>query len=257
MLRKEMPVARRQCASVLVARDGCLHTRARRPEFSEKQHMKQADIPLHPARMAAMLRAGVLAIVPGDIGLNANECPTVWGVMMELGIADVVASLVVLADGSVSVYLSDGEGVIGCGLHPDVRAAAAKMLQVAGRAEAQCVRVDTYPMPKTDQVRFYLLTTRGILGGEASRVELDDGAVDLAELYYAGHGVIGMVELLGAGVDLVDEMRLAEMASLNELSAGIEPRNESGQPGMQQFKARGRGCRILPYVGTVARRSQN
>lgn len=219
--------------------------------------MKKADTPLHPANMTAMLRAGVLAITPEDIGCSAPDCPMVWGVMMELGIADVVASLVVLADGSVSVYLSDGEGVIGCGLHPDVRTAALKMLHVAGRAVNQCVAVDAYPMPCPDQVRFYLLTMHGILGGAAARADLDDGAVDLAELYYAGHGVIGMVELLGAGVDLVDEMRLAERASLNELSAGGEQRNESAQPGMQQFKTRGRGCRILPYVGTVARRSQN
>lgn len=214
--------------------------------------MKPADTPLHPARMTAMLRAGVLAIVPEDIGLSRAECPTVWGVMMELGIADVVASLVALADGSVSVYLSDGEGVIGCGLHPDVRTAAAKMLQVAGRATAQCLPVHTYPMPETDQVRFYLLTDRGVLGSMAWRAELDDGAVDLAELYYAGHSVIGMVELLGAGVDLVDEMRLAEMATLNELNSA-----EVGSTGLQEFKTRGRGCRILPYVGTVVRRSQN
>jgi hypothetical protein len=208
--------------------------------------------------MTAMLRSGVLALEPEDIGLSASECPMVWGVMMELGIADVVASLVVLVDGSVSVYLSDGEGVIGCGLHPDVRTAAAKMLRVAGAAAALCAPVDSYPLPHPEQVRFYLLTPHGILGGEASRVTLDEGAVDLAELYYAGHGVIGMVELLGAGVDLIDEMSLAEMASLNEMNeAGIEQRNESGQTGMQQLKARGRGCRILPYVGTAARRSQN
>ncbi len=208
--------------------------------------------------MTAMLRAGVLAITPEDIGLSPTNCPGVWGVMMELGIDEVVASLVVLADGSVSIYLSDGQGVIGCGLHPDVRTAAAKMLQVAGQAVSQCVPMDSYPMPRSERVRFYLLTCAGILGAEAARAELDDGAVDLAELYYAGHGVIGVVELLGAGVDLVDEMRLAEMASLNGTSeADMEMRIESGQPGMQQFKARGRGCRILPYVGTVARRSHN
>lgn len=220
--------------------------------------MKNSAAPLHPARMTAMLRAGVLSIVPEDIGLNAADCPTVWGVMMELGIADVVASLVVLVDGSVSVYLSNGEGVIGCGLHPDVRTAASKMLQVAGRAVTQCTSVDSYPMPPPDQVRFYLLTTRGILGGMAARAELDDGAVDLAELYYAGHGVIGMVELLGAGVDLVDEMRLAEMASLNDRhDSDSAPQGEAGRTGLQEFKARGRGCRILPYAGTVVRRSHN
>jgi hypothetical protein len=202
--------------------------------------------------MTAMLRAGVLAIAPEDIGLNPADCPRVWGVMMELGIAEVVASLVALADGSVSVYLSNGEGVIGCGLHPDVRAAAVKMLDAAEGVVSRCIPMDSYPMPGNDRVRFYLLTSAGILGADAARVELDDGAVDLAELYYAGHGVIGMVELLGAGVDLVDEMRLAEVASLSELHGG-----DSDRSGLPEFRTRGRGCRILPYAGTVARRSHN
>jgi hypothetical protein len=175
--------------------------------------------------------------------------------MMELNDAGVVVSLVALLDGSVSVYLSDGGGVIGCGLHPDVRVAAAKMLQVAEQVADECVPTDRYPAPTDQQGRFYLLTTQGVLSGTADRAELDEGAEPLAELYYAGHGVIGMVELLGAGVDLIDEMRLAETAAQREASpVGTDVESRIG---VQEFKARGRGCRILPYVGTVARRSQN
>jgi hypothetical protein len=217
--------------------------------------MKKFDAPLDPVKMTAMLREGVLAIGPEDIGLTSGDCPRVWGAMMELGDAGVVVSLVVLADGSVSIYLTDGGGVIGCGLHPDVRVAAAKMLHSAEQVVAQCVPTDLYPMPNEHQVCFYLLTSQGVLRGTADRAELDEGAVALAELYYAGHGVIGMVELLGAGVDLVDEMRLAENASRREAdAAGKEGDNCTG---VQEFKARGRGCRILPYVGNVVRRSRN
>jgi hypothetical protein len=219
--------------------------------------MKKADAPLDPAGMTAMLRAGVLAIGPEDIGLTDATCPRVWGVMMELAEADIVVSLVALVDGSVSVYLSDGGGVIGCGLHPDVRVAAAKMLNVAEQVISQCAPVDCYPKPAEHQVRFYLLTNQGVLSGAAGRAELDEGAVALAELYYAGHGVIGMVELLGAGVDLVDEMHLIENAACREANAaGVDGAGES-RTGVQELKARGRGCRILPYVGNVARRSQN
>ncbi|MGE0115492.1 MAG: hypothetical protein AB7T07_11515 [Steroidobacteraceae bacterium] len=213
--------------------------------------MKKVDAPLDPAGMTAMLRDGVLAIGPEDIGLNPTDCPQVWGVMMELGEADVVVSLAALVDGSVSIYLSDGAGVIGCGLHPDVRLAAIKMLHVAEQAAGLCTPATEHPMPGANQVCFHLLTTHGILTGEASRAELDDGEAELAELYYAGHGVIGLVELLGAGVDLIDEMRLAQ--------AGAQSGSQTGQEsaGNQEFKARGRGCRILPYVGNVVRRSQN
>ncbi len=221
--------------------------------------MKKMDAPLDPAKMTAMLRDGVLAIGPEDIGLTDANCPDVWGVMMELGDAGVVVSLVALVDGSVSVYLSDGGGVIGCGLHPDVRLSAAKMLRVAEQAVSQCEPTDQYPAPADGEVRFYLLTNQGVLSGTAERTELDEGAVALAELYYAGHGVIGMVELLGAGVELIDEMRLAENAAQRDATAtGTDiDANVAGRIGIQEFKARGRGCRILPYVGNVVRRSQN
>ena len=218
--------------------------------------MKNMDAPLDPAKMTAMLRDGVLAIAPEDVGLTTATCPPVWGAIMELAEAGVVVSLVALLDGSVSVYLSDGSGVIGCGLHPDVRAAASKMLRVAEQVADQCEPTEHHPAPFDHQVRFYLLSNQGVLGAVAERTELDEGAEALAELYYAGHGVIGMVELLGAGVDLVDEMRMAETAAQRD--AGDNARADVEQRiGVQELKSRGRGCRILPYVGSVARRSQN
>ena len=204
--------------------------------------MKKFVAPLDPAKMTRLLRDGVFALGAADIGLAESDTPPVWGIVMEWCQAEVVVSLVTLVDGSVSIYLSDGAGVIGCGLHSDVRAAAAKMLRLAEPAMGCCAPAGEQPLPGDDRVFFYLLTREGVLGGSADRVELDEGAVDLAELYYAGHGVIGMVELLGAGVDLVDEMRLAEADTA---------------PSTQSPRTRGRGCRILPYVGNAVRRSQH
>jgi hypothetical protein len=214
--------------------------------------MKNMDAPLDPAGMTAMLRNNVLTLRPMDMGLVAEQCPPVCGAMMEIVEAGITVSLVALLDGSVSVYLSDGTGVIGCGLHPDVRAAAAKMLRVAGQVVEECALSDQKSAPSAHQAHFYLLTTQGVLRGAADRAELDEGAVPLAELYYAAHSVIGLVELLGAGIDLLDEMRLAEASVQRDAGANAEVRIEA-----QQLKTRGRGCRILPYVGTVARRSQN
>jgi len=226
--------------------------------------MTKAIAGLEPATVTALLRAGALAIKPQDIGLHSADCPPVWGLIMELGFADAVASLVVLIDGSVSVYLSDGGGVIGCGLHPEVRSLAARMLKVAQNAVANCEPMSSYPMPGDSQVCFYLLTLGGIVGAQASKFALDEGAVELTELYYAGHSLIDIIELLGAGVDLVDEMRLAQSAitiagreAVNDAdvngTAGIDI---SGSP-LGEFKARGRACRILPYAGNAARRWRN
>lgn len=166
---------------------------------------------------------------------------------MELAEGEVKASLVALADGSVSIYLSDGGGVIGCGLHPDVRVAAAKLLDVAQSALDLCAPTELHPLPTDSQVYIYLLTRQGVMMGQATRAALDEGEVGLAEIYYAGHGLISTVELLGAGVDLVDEIHLAEDGARKDALAS----------NAQELKSRGRGCRILPYAGNVVRRSHN
>lgn len=209
--------------------------------------MKKAVAPLDPAKMAAMLRDGVLVLQPADIGLTPAECPALWGLMIELGYPELNASLVILADGSVSLYMSDGSGVLGCGLHPDVRAAALRLLQLAATHLPHThVQSGAFPPPAGDEVAFCFFTVDGHRAARVSRAALDEGEVELAELYYAVHGLIGLIELLGAGVDLGDEIQFARSAVLNAAGADAQ--------GATPLHSRGRGCRILPYVGDAARR---
>jgi len=213
--------------------------------------MKNNEAPLEPAAISAMLRNNVFNLKIEDIGLTREKSPLVWGVMMELGYQDVVVSLVALADGSCSVYLSDGSGAVGCGLYSEVRQSAANMLTVAQRMLSQCQPTIVYPVPVESQARFYLLTGKGVYTTNASRHEMDEGAKEIAELYYAGHSVIGMIELLGAGVDIVDEMRLTQA----ELSKPNTDTDTSGAHATS--RSRGRTCRILPTAGSAVRRWHN
>jgi hypothetical protein len=213
--------------------------------------MKNNEAPLEPAAVAAMLRNNVFNLKPEDIGLTREKSPLVWGVMMELGYQEMVISLVALADGSCSVYLSDGSGAVGCGLYSEVRQSAANMLNVAQRMLSHCQPTIAYPVPAESQVRFYLLTSQGIFSTEASRHDMDEGMSDIAELYYAGHSVIGMIELLGAGVDIVDEMRMAQA----EIA---QPNTDTDTSGAHSTtRSRGRTCRILPTAGSAVRRWHN
>ncbi len=212
--------------------------------------MKNNEAPLEPAAVTTLLRNNIFKLKIEDIGLTHSAAPLVWGVMMELGYQDVVVSLVVMADGSCSVYLTDGTGIVGCGLYSEVRQAAANMLSIAQRMVPQCHSTVAFPLPTESRAQFYLLTSQGVLNAEAARYDLDEGATDLAELYYAGHTIIDMIELLGAGVDIVDEIHLAE-AELEQQSA------EAGSGTHAAARSRGRTCRILPTVGSAARRWHN
>src|SRR5262245_35823520 len=98
--------------------------------------------------VVAMLRASVLKLVPSDIDLKI-ETSSIFGLVIETAYPDAVASLTVLADGSVSLYVSDGTGCVGCGAHRDVRSAAAKLLAVAESNVALTIPTDDtdYPPP--------------------------------------------------------------------------------------------------------------
>src|SRR5918999_4199616 len=85
-----------------------------------------------PENMFERLRDQVLSVRPDELALAATrERPHVWAALMEWGIDDELAMLVTIADGTVSLYLSSGGGVIGSGADDNVRRAAAAFLDAA------------------------------------------------------------------------------------------------------------------------------
>jgi hypothetical protein len=82
------------------------------------------------AEVYAGLRNGLLTAKAETTGLKpaANE---VWGVMMEIGYSKAVASLVAVADGTVSLYFSNGGGIIGLGPHPGPQCVGKELIVLA------------------------------------------------------------------------------------------------------------------------------
>ena len=76
----------------------------------------------NPAEMSQQLRAEALARSAQDLGLSSSpEDPTVFGILMETGYPEAVATLAVFVEGSTSLYFSSGGGIIGAGEHDSVR----------------------------------------------------------------------------------------------------------------------------------------
>ena len=68
------------------------------------------------------LRQQILTLAPATVGLAPSPLhPHVYGGLMEMGIGDAVATLVVVADGTTSFYFSTGGGIIGAGVHETVK----------------------------------------------------------------------------------------------------------------------------------------
>ena len=58
------------------------------------------------------LRNQVISLDPSKIGLKPDESNPIFGILMETGYKDAVVSLSAIGDGTVSLYFSNGGGII-------------------------------------------------------------------------------------------------------------------------------------------------
>jgi hypothetical protein len=147
-----------------------------------------------PAEPYVGLRQQVLTVDAGQLGLAPTmDRPHVWGVLMETGYPEAVATLVVLADGTTSLYFSNGGGVIGAGTHDVVRAAGDEFLLATEAHVGGFTAASAMPLPDIGCVRFYVRTFEGTLTAEASEDDLGEDRHGLSPLFHAGHAVISAV----------------------------------------------------------------
>ena len=135
----------------------------------------------------------MLSLDPATVGLQPSvDLPRVWGVLMEMGFPDGAATIVSLADGTTSLYTSEGGGVIGGGEHAPVAAASRRFLVEAegtetGLSPAESTNVD---LPPAGIVSFVVLGYSGTQIGAADEDELASMQHPLSHLYAAGQDVI-------------------------------------------------------------------
>jgi len=149
------------------------------------------------------LREQVFSAKPADLGLKPTSAGSVWGLVMETGYPEAVVTLVTLSDGTVSLYFSNGGGIIGLGPHEGPRKAAENLLSFAPQYIANCTKTESYPLPKKGATRFYILTYVGVFTAEVPEDELGYNRHTLSPLFHKAHDVI-------AEARKVDEAREAE-----------------------------------------------
>lgn len=181
----------------------------------------------------AALRQRVLRLKPEEIGLTPRpyeSSPTVWGVLIETAHPDAVATLVVLVDGSVSLYVSNGTGCIGCGSQREVRQAGTDLLELAASALPLTVATDDIELPPPGAVRFYLFTRDGLHCTQTGLEDINKVDERLGRLYFCGQRVLTTIERVGAGQSLAQEIQLA-VSSIDGKSSGVQDSSQDNEPG--------------------------
>jgi hypothetical protein len=118
------------------------------------------------ADQAAALREGVLSRRMLQ-GLPPSAPDAIRGVVMDWNVSGAIATLVAIDDGSVSLYLNPGGGIIGAGTHAPVASAAVTFRNEGTRQRASFRSTSAYPPPVPDAVTFYLLTDSATLTSQS------------------------------------------------------------------------------------------
>ena len=149
-----------------------------------------------PAEVSSDLRSMVLGLTPKEIGLSQeSSAGSVWGVVMETGMERGYYTLVVLADGTTSLYFSNGGGIIGAGEHESVREASQEFLAAGNSSAHAAASAPSTAPPANGATTFFFLTFDGLRSYTAPEGELGEKRDQLAPLFHAGHAVITQLRL--------------------------------------------------------------
>jgi hypothetical protein len=119
-----------------------------------------------------------------------------WCSVVDFGQPTGTATLVCIADGTVSLYASRGGGVLRAGGHEAVWSTAVRLLEAAGGAVPFLRIVDEPPpIPPAGRVGITVRTFDGMLSDEVAEETLQRGRHVLSPLYAAAQDVLTEIRL--------------------------------------------------------------
>jgi hypothetical protein len=140
------------------------------------------------------LREKALRVKPSEIRLRPTaSLPRVYGVMMETGYPEGCSTLVALADGTASLYLGSGGGVIGGGDHRKIAKASRAFVLATEKALDRMPPSEGERLPPDGRVIIRALAYRGNRAVEAPEDDFGYDRHELSPVFHAGHEVITQI----------------------------------------------------------------
>ena len=143
------------------------------------------------------LRYHALTIQREQVGIPTPPPDSpVWAVLMETGHPKVTETLALVSDGTSSVYMSDGDGVIGGHGYENVRKANAEFMRLANLAWHHFQPTEAFSIPQVGYTVFYARTDAGVLVCGGTQESLIRGEHVLSELFQAGHEALTQLHII-------------------------------------------------------------
>jgi hypothetical protein len=160
--------------------------------FGRKRRAERSS----PAEVYTGLRAQVLALTREQLGDAVPRDAPILALLMETGYPEAVATLVAVADGSSSLYFSNGGGIIGAGTHATVAEASKRWLEAAVESLTELIAITHAPLPGEGMTQFAAVTGEGLRGTVAPEEELGKSRHRQSPLFHGGQDVITQIRLV-------------------------------------------------------------
>jgi hypothetical protein len=164
--------------------------------------------PYEVADVYSGLRGQILKLSDKDISQLKGK--PVWAVLVEMGRPNAAVTVLAVADGTASLYFSNGGGMIGLGEHANVRPKSLKLVELATTEVKKMKKVEAFPLPNPGEVRFYVVTPDGVLSASTTEAKLEDRSHEFHSLFSQTH-------------ELITEMRIADQKRQAEQDGGGQP----------------------------------
>ena len=112
------------------------------------------------------------------------------GLVTDIAYDEGIVTIVCLDDGSTSMYTNHGGGIIGAGEHEHVAAVTQRVIDLAQGHCEELVPTEDESVPTAGDVKFFLLSPRGLLSVTADEIELDSRNHSLSPLFFAIQDVV-------------------------------------------------------------------
>lgn len=119
----------------------------------------------------------------------------VYALLMETGYEDAAVTIIAAADGSASMYFSNGGGLIGVGEYEQVREVVLETLSELGNYSSNLEKTETFPLPDFGRTRFYAVTDQGVLTADAANDVLGNEKHELSPLFHQVHKLISYMRV--------------------------------------------------------------
>ena len=144
-----------------------------------------------PASIYTGLRDGIPNLDPSSVGIHQTpDTPNVWGLVMDWNLDRAIATIVSLADGTTSMYLSTGGGSIGAGGHPAPAAASIAAIRLAESMIDDAPAASDSPLPGPGRTALTLLTFSGLRRFEDDNAAFENDSSRLSPVANAMQNVI-------------------------------------------------------------------